>query len=215
MKDFQKKIQKLRPDLSNWLFHFAKGKPDEAKATIQSILKNGLRDFGRGLCFTESPLIGFSRMFEIFSAYPKPMYAPYGIAVRKDWFFERGGRPVIYLPPLEKKYLSKDIEHLFEKYKPGINDFTWLREWRLKHPCLPLTREDTFVIVPSEQDAVDCMLLERGAEGEYEGPDEYSVSEYLEYHWHYIILEEIKSSQDETSDTFIQKALDFQGRDDE
>ncbi|MDR7209977.1 hypothetical protein J2W48_001916 [Flavobacterium piscis] len=42
------------------------------------------------------------------------MYAPYGVAIKKDLIFELGGRPIIYGLPEEKEYLHESIVWRFE-----------------------------------------------------------------------------------------------------
>lgn len=216
MKTFLTKVEQLRPDLSNWLVHFAKGSEASAKASLGSILKNGLQNRGKGLCFTESPIREFSTLFEgIFLKHAAPMYAPFGIAVRKEWFFARGGRPVIYLPESERKHLGEPIQFLFEEYEPGVSDFTWLREWRSNASSLKFEREDVVAIVPSEHHA-EGMLFEWDVDAEYEGPDEYSLTRYRDYEWWYLTLDEIrKAKKDETCDQIILKLLTDKGRDDD
>lgn len=73
-----------REDLSDYLFHFTRGK--KAFETLEKILNDGkLKDvYKRGyLCFTEAPLTTLYNMFQIFERYDNPMYAPYGIGLKK------------------------------------------------------------------------------------------------------------------------------------
>lgn len=76
-----------REDLSDYLFHFTRGK--KAFETLEKILNDGkLKDiYERGcLCFTEAPLTTLYNMFQIFERYDNPMYAPYGIGLKKSRF---------------------------------------------------------------------------------------------------------------------------------
>ena len=96
--------------------------------------------------FTEAPLLSLTRMFKVFDKYPTPMYAAYGVAIKKDLVYELGGRPVIYGSNEEQKYLDPMIRWRFESFKPGEKDFTWLREWRLARPTLSLPADQVFFI---------------------------------------------------------------------
>ena len=195
MSDFLQKMKLLRPDLSDWVVHYTKGKPDEAKTALAGILKSGLKNGGDGICFTESPLVQFANLFELFAKYRTPMLAPYGIAVRKEWLFANGGRPVIYLPNDEKRFLGPEIEHLFEEYEPGKKDFTWLREWRLCKQILPLTRADCIVVLPND-DAARELVVDVAVEQEYQGPGMEPLIELSErVDWRFVTLEDIINAE--------------------
>ncbi len=77
--------------MSDWLIHFTKGNNDEANRRLINILSEGIKGRGRPICFTESPIIEFSKLFKLFSAYPNPRFAPFGIAIKKDKLFDLGG----------------------------------------------------------------------------------------------------------------------------
>ena len=72
------------------------------------------------------------------------MYAPYGIAIKKQHLFQLGARPVIYGTIEEKDTLLESIKWRFEEYIPNIKDFTWLREWRLKSNLLDFNTRKLF-----------------------------------------------------------------------
>lgn len=215
MKKFLKQVEITRSDLSSWLVHFIKGSPKYAPQTVDSILANGLKNHGKGLCFTESPLLGFSALLDdMASKYPdRPLYSHYGIAVRKKWFFERGGRPVIYLPEKEYEHLKEPLRYLWEKYEPGDADFTWLREWRSNGDLLELPKEDAVLVVPTEKDGERFYEIE--ADGEYEGPGEFSTFAVKVFDWHYVSIERIRSlaaQRGGTTDSILSSLLDEQGR---
>jgi hypothetical protein len=191
MGDFLKKAKSLRADISDWVVHYTRNTNQNAKLNLESILSSGIIDKGKGICFTESPIIEFSKLFRLFEEYRTPMLCPYGVAVRKEWLFQKGGRPVIYLAKGEEDYLSEPIKHLYEQYDPEKPDFTWLREWRLKQPVLQLSPEDTLVILPSEDDA-EGLAYHIEKDGEYEGPGEYTNYAYLVMRWHYITLDQVR-----------------------
>lgn len=144
------KIIQSREDISNYLFHFTKG--DKASEVLSSIIKcQKILDIKRRgyICFTETPVTLLTNMFKLFSDYNKPMYAPYGIAVKKDWLFEQGARPVIYGLPKEKVIFPQSVQWRFVNYRPNVHDFSWLREWRIRNEIVQLSYENCFIIVPT------------------------------------------------------------------
>lgn len=215
MKNFLNQVTETRPDLSGWLIHFVKGDPKSAPRTIDSILEHGLENRGKGLCFTESPLLGFAALLDYMGrTYPEsPLYTAYGVAIRKSWFFDLGGRPVIYLPKGEFEHLKEPIQYLWEEYEPGRADFTWLREWRSNKDRLALTKENTVVVVPTE--VAGEKFYEVEGDGEYEGPGEYSLSSYRNFDWHYVSLQRVReiAACGRTNDRLIDDILEGQGRD--
>jgi hypothetical protein len=77
-------IRLKREDLSDYLYHFTKNA--DAFDTLRTILGEGeLKDVGKKgvICFTEAPFPMLINMFGIFSKYVNPLYAPYGIAIKK------------------------------------------------------------------------------------------------------------------------------------
>jgi len=121
-----------REDISDYLFHFTKGAT--AFDSLQQIITDSaIKDIkGNGyICFTESPLVLLKGMFDLFDRYNEPMYAPYGIAIKKEILFASGARHVIYGSSEERGVLPETLRWRFVEYSPNIKDFTWLREWRL------------------------------------------------------------------------------------
>lgn len=142
------KIIGSREDISNYLFHFTKGA--SAIDSLGSIVRDEtIKDIkGRGvICFTEAPVLMLDEMFNLFETYPGPMYARYGIAIRKEDLYKLGARPVIYGAEEEKSLLHEDIKWRFEKYIPNIRDFSWLREWRIKRGEIRLENDLDFFII--------------------------------------------------------------------
>ncbi|POY40620.1 hypothetical protein C3L50_03750 [Flavobacterium alvei] len=147
------KIIKSREDISDYLFHFTKR--NNARETLHKIIdNNSLKDIEEKgfLCFTESPITLLIGMFKIFEEYPDPMYSPYGIAVKKDYFFNLGGRTVVYGSSNDKKELLPTSQWRFEEHNPKIRDFSWLREWRLNIKELKLDKENFFVITKTKKE---------------------------------------------------------------
>ena len=104
-------IIKSREDLSDYLYHFTKGSA-AFDTLIKIIESNAIKDINkRGkICFTEAPLVLLSNMFKIFDKYTDPLYAHYGIAIKKDILFELGARPVIYGTDDDELHLSDKIK---------------------------------------------------------------------------------------------------------
>lgn len=209
MGDFLEKAKKLRPDISDWVVHFTKGSWAEGRAALTGILEKGLEDRGRGICFTESPIAHFANLFSVFEPYGRrAMLAPFGLAVKKQWLFERGGRPVIYLREDERKYLQPEVDFLFEPYAPGELDFTWLREWRVKTECLVLSPADTVLIFPDENEARG-IAYELVGHYEYQGPDMEPLLEAdWDLSWRFVTLERLQERGGQgTSDELIEGQL--------
>lgn len=142
-----------REDISNYLFHFTKGR--NAKDTLMSIINdNAIKDTnhtGR-ICFTEAPVTLLAPMFNLFNRYPVPMYAPYGIGIRKDFIYQMGGRHVIYGDKNDQNILPQSMWWRFELYQPQKRDYTWLREWRIPKPLVELSLDNCFIIVGTNND---------------------------------------------------------------
>ncbi len=146
-------ITKRREDISDYLFHFTKGA--NAKATLKNIIfQKKIVDLkGNGyICFSESPLTMLSPMFDFFKQYESPMYAPYGIGVKKEYLYKLGGRPVILGDRNDLKIIPNELKWRHVFYSPNVYDYTWLREWRLPLPVLDLSYDNCFFIVDSNND---------------------------------------------------------------
>ena len=155
-----------REDLSKYLFHFTKGR--KAKDTLVSIINDGkikdINQTGR-ICFSEAPVTILAPMFNIFKRYRNPMFAPYGIGIRKDVVYKNGGRPVILGDERDEKFLPQKLRWRFELFHPEKHDFTWLREWRLPKNNIELPFDDCFFIHldaysrPLKPDPLDFFLF--------------------------------------------------------
>lgn len=149
-----------RNDISEYVFHFTKSAT--ARESFNSIIQSKeIKDInGNGyICFTESPITMMSDMFDLFSRYPEPMYAPYGIGIKKENFFKMGGRPVIYGTEEDgEKLKSIDMGWRFELLRPKIHDFSWLREWRIEKSQIDLNIDNCITVVPTIKDELDLVL---------------------------------------------------------
>jgi hypothetical protein len=146
-------ILQNREDLSEYLFHFTKGK--KANKTLDQIIQsNAILDINnRGvICFSEAPITLLIETFNIFKKYQDPLYAPYGIGIKKDHLFELGARPVIYGSLNEKKHLSKELKWRFEEYIPKVKDFSWLREWRIQQKQVKIDVNESIIITKSKRE---------------------------------------------------------------
>jgi hypothetical protein len=114
------------------------------------------------VCFTEAPIQEFHAIFSLVAIAAsedlRPRYEPYGVAVRKEWLFAQGGRPVIYDEPDAFDRLPSGERYRFIPYNPadGI-DFTWEREWRIKTDHLRLDPKHTLVVVPTSAEAFEIV----------------------------------------------------------
>lgn len=179
------RISLVRRDLGHLLFHFTRestgpvvieregskqtlGKGPEAVLqkiiTEQRLIGSSRMIEGnhKCVCFTEAPITEMAALFSLVkiaeSASHHTRYRPYGIAVKKEWLFARGGRPVIYQPQAEYSLLPPGLQFRHVRYEPdnGI-DFTWEREWRIRTDELTISPShgEVLVVVPSADEAFD------------------------------------------------------------
>lgn len=148
----------IRGDLSNCLVHLTRGVDSAAaEAAFLSIfrsktLRGSTRDIRGGykcICFSEAPISVLAHSLSLPMSHGT-RYAPFGVMVRKDWLFSKGGRPVIYQPEAEYGLLHEDHRYRHVRYDP-VNgpDFSWEREWRLRSDELHLDESKVTFIVPT------------------------------------------------------------------
>jgi hypothetical protein len=210
MSQFLGKVRELRSDLSEWLVHFTKGTRDQASTALSKILSEScLRSSpsSRVICFSEAPLKEWNKLFGLCDAYPVPRFSPYGIAVKKDWLFSKGGRPAIYGPESEYHEFPISQRYRYVTYQPGC-DFTWLREWRINTDELRVEPISSLVVVP-DQEAALGLTCEPEVEYEYEGPDESSMSGFIKHEWYSLLLDQIATASIH-QDTVIAKCMQEQ-----
>jgi len=148
-----------RLDLSTRLIHFTRGEtPEDASGTFRSILQQGAlkgssRDIRGGfncVCFTEAPLSALAQVLAVDESMMR--YAPLGVAVGREWLFERGGRPVIYQTNDEYELLDESQKYRHVRYEPTRGcDYTWEREWRIRSDRLQLNPYEATFIVPTRK----------------------------------------------------------------
>lgn len=152
-------IIKSREDISDYLFHFSTGKT--GYETLEKIIDcDAIIDVNnRGcICLTETPITLLTEMFSIFNRYYNPMYAQYGIAIKKDFLFNLGARPVIYGTKEDEKEIGEKLKWRFEEYEPNVKDFSWLREWRIDKKEIQLDKENCFIITKTKVE-LDSLLF--------------------------------------------------------
>lgn len=209
-KSLYDRIQIVRRDLGNLLFHFTRtpeekfiqvqtsrggymGMQGSASAVLRKILYEGKLigtskwTYGQNcVCFTEAPIQEINSIFSLIeiasSKEERPRYEPYGIAVSKKWLFSKGGRPVIYDHPESFKEFPKNLRYRFVPYDliNGI-DFTWEREWRLKTDFLELDPNETLVVVPTSEEAFDIVYEFAKVEADWD--DEQPIGIYHVARW--------------------------------
>jgi hypothetical protein len=161
----------FRNDISLALIHLT-GKRGTLSATeaLLSILRDG-RINGSGnngyvkgsktaTCFTEMPLSSVLTFVKNskFSGHP---YECYGIAISKQSGWDRGARPVIYLPDTEGNWIPEDQKWRHVRFEFGAVDFSHEREWRSEGD-FNLVGIGFYIIVPDreQEDLVRTQLPE-------------------------------------------------------
>ncbi len=189
------KILQSREDLSDYLFHFTKGR--NALLTLKTIISDkGVKDVNNCgyICFTEAPVTMLSDMFKIFMNYDKPMFAPYGVGLKKSYLHKLGARPVIYSDLSDfDKLKSIGLAWRFEEYSPNIHNFSWLREWRIPLKEIELTSENSIVITSKKEEKEILMDFNGNIDfdgciedGEFHG---YALGDFLQTFKHMSIDE--------------------------
>lgn len=158
----------VRPDQSDYLAHFTKGKPGRhAIKILEEILRSGLLKASNlpwtnrpAVCFTECPwssLLAHSKQ-----------YSSYGIGFAKPRIFAAGGAPAYYVRADQYKkqqwdpHLHSFVTPFWPKYRPrdlhtealgGKSiDYTHEREWRIAHDFEFKLTQVEFVILNTYDD---------------------------------------------------------------
>ncbi|MGZ5056129.1 MAG: hypothetical protein ACXWAT_14475 [Methylobacter sp.] len=189
----------IRGDLSNRLIHLTKGKNiEEAGNTFVQIMREAQLRGGNGyirgghtcICFSEAPISVLSQILS--NADVNEMrYAPFGVMVRKNWLFEKGGRPVIYQAHEEYDLLPDAIKYRHVRYDPlnGV-DHTWEREWRISIETLALDTAATTFVVPT-RDWEDRFKDQHAAGQAAWAASNGHGSGIRPFPWHFIVLEDL------------------------
>lgn len=156
-----KNNRNARQDISLALIHLAGNRENSsAKAALASILREGLiRGSGNAgyikgnkpaVCFTEMPLSALHHFVQT-SRPTKHPYEYFGIALSKQSGWERGARPVVYLPDTEALWIPPEQKWRHVRFEPGDVDFSHEREWRVEGD-FNLNGVGFYVIVPDKQE---------------------------------------------------------------
>ena len=158
-------LVKNRNDLSPYLFHFTKG--EDAYNKLVNILNqlkliSNTHDY---ICFTETPITHFIENLSYMNHFYKPMLSFYGIGFRRDLLInDFGAKSVIYGDKMDEANLKKiDMDWRFEELNVQTHDFTWLREWRIRHELnfSSISPEDIIIIAKTDDEVRSlCSLLE-------------------------------------------------------
>lgn len=176
-------IDLIRSDMSDWLIHCT-----DSLESLQSILGEAclmgsnkrITGSYSCVCFSEAPLTKVKALTCFVAAYKNQIsfsmirYRPYGVAVRKKWLFEQGGRPVIYQTKDEYSFLPESHRYLHMTYNPGELDFTWEREWRIWTDILQLDNKNTIVFVEKRIEAEELL-------SKFYGPQDQLIRTYPDY----------------------------------
>ena len=165
-------LVKNRNDLSPYLFHFTKGEDAYDKLTNilnQLKLTSSTHDY---ICFTETPITHFRENLLYMNSFYKPMLSFYGIGFRRDLLIKDfGAKSVIYGDKKDEANLKKiDMDWRFEKLNVLTHDFTWLREWRIRHEFdfSSISPEDIIIIAKTDDEVRSLCSLQELEDIDYE-----------------------------------------------
>lgn len=179
----------IRDDVSDRLIHLTRGSAEDPKKNreeaienLKSILFEGALNGGNGfikgkfncVCFSEAPVSKLPYILANARVH-KFKYSPYGVMVEKRWFYEQGGRPVIYGPAEDYEMLPDVLKYRYVQLrlgKPYDIDFSWEREWRAKTDKLALDPARTTIVLP-DRSARDVF------------------ADTLKDKWHYLVLSDL------------------------
>src|ERR1043166_9343152 len=131
-------VERVRRDLSGWLWHFCNRDGDPLDA-LRMILESGHIRGGtdpycqvKSICLTETPLTESIRQSPLLAERRYARLSDYGLGLRKEGVFPKGGLPVIYQPAPMRLQLPEGLRwrHCDLDYGRGIH-FTWQRGWRV------------------------------------------------------------------------------------
>ena len=165
-------LVKNRNDLSPYLFHFTKGEDAYDKLTNilnQLKLTSSTHDY---ICFTETPITHFRENLLYMNSFYKPMLSFYGIGFRRDLLIKDfGAKSVIYGDKMDEENLKKiDMDWRFEELNVLTHDFTWLREWRIRHEFdfSSISPEDIIIIAKTDDEVKNLCSLQELEDIDYE-----------------------------------------------
>lgn len=170
MPEFTELPYYKRPDLSPYLIHLTKRSKktgQSAKENLLSILREGIihpstSEWGfikgnqSATCFMDVPISSLKHVLTTENvASPYPRYEPYGIVISKQYAYEQGARPVLYLSKEEMRALDVPEDQLWRVVDFDVSGDDWSgwlheREWRIPGPFeLPQSHTFTAALVKS------------------------------------------------------------------
>lgn len=124
------------------------------------------------ICFTETPITHFSENLLYMNRFYRPMLSFYGIGFRRDLLIKDfGAKSVIYGDKMDEANLKKiDMDWRFEELNVLTHDFTWLREWRIRHEFdfSSISPEDIIVIAKTDDEVKSLCSLQELEDIDYE-----------------------------------------------
>lgn len=165
-------LVKNRNDLSPYLFHFTKR--EDAYDKLVNILNqlkliSNTHDY---ICFTETPITHFRKNLLYMNRFYKPMLSFYGIGFRRDLLIKNfGAKSVIYGDKMDEANLKNvDMDWRFEELNVLTHDFTWLREWRIRHEFdfSSISPEDIIVIAKTDDEVKNLCSMQELEDIDYE-----------------------------------------------
>ncbi len=166
----------IRSDVSDHLIHLTGDRSgiSSKEALISILAELGLRGSGndgfvkgsrRAACFTETQDALIPEVIRYRRSGDRP-YGPYGIMLSKVDAWNRGTRPVMYLPDQEGLWVPMDERWRHVRFEYGFVDFTHEREWRAPGDFFSLRGISFSVIVPGEYQAQEIYNEIRSLEDE-------------------------------------------------
>jgi len=204
-------VKKVRDDLSNWVWHFARRKKplDDLGSILSGQCVKGSKDGVTGttvVCLTEAPLAQFAKQSPVLDSLGYKRLSDYGVGFRKSWILKQGGLPVIYQPrkfltpqlPLEYRFRHVDLDTHLDL------DYSWQREWRVPTSSLAFTPGDTVVVLPSF-DQGDGLLFDIEVDGDVVDGESQTFVSYNP-RWSFVAHDQFKSLS-ELKDNIFEIAL--------
>lgn len=124
------------------------------------------------ICFTETPITHFRENLLYMNSFYNPMLSFYGIGFRRDLLIKDfGAKSVIYGDKMDEVNLKKiDMDWRFEELNVLTHDFTWLREWRIRHEFdfSSISPEDIIIIAKTDDEVKNLCSLQELEDIDYE-----------------------------------------------
>lgn len=157
-----------RPDVSNYLAHFTKGKPGRLALSILQEILESKKLIASPLPWTNRPAVCFTECpWSSLLAHSKH-YSPYGVGFAKPRIFAAGGAPAYYVRAdhYEKQQWDQHLHTFVTPFWPAYRpktlktnalggktiDYAHEREWRVPHDFSFELDQVEFVILRTYKD---------------------------------------------------------------